>query len=68
MTEEECGGIKYSRYNPDIIWASDLSLVLWTKSEEQYQVAIKTLKGYPSEPTQLTLRYLSGKHRYCYYS
>ena len=69
MTEEECEGINkgYSWFIPDYTWASPLSLVLCTKSEEQYKVAIKTLEGYPSELTKLTLKYLPGKHidSYC---
>ena len=68
MTEEECKEIKeYSIYIPDI-QASHLILVLWRKSEEQHKVAVKTLEGYPSQLTKLTLRYLSGKHIGIYYS
>ena len=62
VTKEECKGII-----KECPW-SDLSLVLWTKSEEQYKVAIKTLEGYPTYLTKLTLRYLSGKHIDIYYS
>ena len=69
VTEAECKEIKneYFWYIPDI-QALDLSLVLLTKSKEQRKVAIKTLKGYPSELTKFTLRYLLGKHIGSYYS
>ena len=62
MTEEECKEIKKEHfwYVPDI-QASYLTLVLCTKSGKQYKVAIKTLEGYP-ELTNLTSRYLPGKH------
>ena len=65
MTKEECEHIneKFSCfiYNPDHN-ASDLSLVLCTKSEEYYKVVFKTLEGYPSVLTMFALRYLPGKH------
>ena len=60
MTEEECRGINKEEFCD--IQASLLSLVLYTKSEEQYKVAIKTLEDYPFKLTKLTLRYLTGKH------
>ena len=64
VTEEECRGINKEVFCD--IQASLLSLVLCTKSEEQYKVAIKTLEGYPFKLTKLTLRYLPGKHIYSY--
>ena len=67
VTEEECRGIREECYSPHIR-ASCLSLVLCSKSEEQYKVAIKILEGYCTDLTKLTLRYLSGKHRDSYYS
>ena len=69
VTEEECRGINKegSQFNLHI-WASDLSLVLCTKSEEQCKVAIKTLDGYLTRLAILTLRYLSGWYIDSYYS
>ena len=61
VTKEECKEINKEDFTT--IQASLLSLILCIKSEEQYKVAIKTLKGYPFELTKLTLRYLSGIHR-----
>ena len=69
VTEEECEKIKneYFWYIPDI-QALDLTLVLLRKSGKQHKAAIKTLEGYPSQLTNLTLRYLTGKHIDIYYS
>ena len=70
VTKEECKEIDNLKEDFTTIQASLLSLVLCTKSQKQYKVAIKTLEGYPtvSDLTKLTLRYLSGKHRDSFYS
>ena len=69
VTEEECEEIKkkYSWSIPDT-QASNLTFALLMKSEEQHKVAIKTLEGYSSVLTKLSLSYLSGKHIDSYYS
>ena len=64
VTEEECEEINKEGYTT--MQVSLLSLVLCTKSDEQYKVAIKTLKVYPFQLMKLTSRYLPGKHVYTY--